>query len=747
MLNFKNIIFTNKYLSFAILSSLAVFFIALNVKVFHSIFLGIILFILFFSLNSITTGKIINHFIKIETFLKNLFGFLSFFYLLTFVGTFFVVLFVLTENIILIILLLLPWTIYLLNIVVRKKNILTQSTNEHEQENITPIKISRYLVLILPFLFFICFYFLFLSRTDQFIDAPWDVVPKIFFLFVFLVVFIVFLVIFSQLKTKKILLIIVSFSILIHSALAIIYVNGYGGDKWRHLANEQKIADNKIITPSLIGENIAKTKIGPLSIPTVFLVGNKNSYANLWSITVIIAKILQINFFYIDLYLGFMLWSVFCPLLFYQIGKYFFPTGKILPLLFAFFILFPNIIVNYGSFTSPVSFGFLLFIFCFLFLINAQADRQNKYKIMTISILAIILYFNYIYTFILWFLIILVYFTIKYLTRSRNFKGIFTSITIGLSFIVAATIIYLDIFYGKIFNLGTGLLCTSNQGIITLFFEWIKKISGYSIIENYSDLGKYGNLFFQWKNFYPLNSIPLYLVCIFLLVTVSVIGIKKIRDQKIRYCILIFTTAFLAIMFISQCLLSRPHPISNRTNVPFFIILSPIWAIGFYYLFIYLHKVFNKKYVLLVLSLAFSVIFVYIYSDNSKELMVTKSELNAAKYINNQIKSAGLEKNKCVIGDVAPLLALQAVSGNNIKGGGFPMGEEFNQDELYKLQKKILSKYNIKYLEKAMQITNSQSCYLIVKDTEADINVLSQMQKVMFAYKKIGDINIFYFKK
>jgi hypothetical protein len=55
----------------------------------------------------------------------------------------------------------------------------------------------------------------------------------------------------------------------------------------------------------------------------VLVVGNKNSYVNMWGLTIGLSWLLGINIFYVDLLLVFLLYSIFLPLILYKLGQWF----------------------------------------------------------------------------------------------------------------------------------------------------------------------------------------------------------------------------------------------------------------------------------------------------------------------------------------------------------------------------------------------------------------------------------------
>lgn len=76
-----------------------------------------------------------------------------------------------------------------------------------------------------------------------------------------------------------------------------------------------------------------------------------------------LSEALQIDVFWIDYWLVFLLWSLFLPLLLYQLGRLIRP-GRNFRLLLAFLPALFYPLQVFGAITLPVSLGF-----CFLFLL------------------------------------------------------------------------------------------------------------------------------------------------------------------------------------------------------------------------------------------------------------------------------------------------------------------------------------------------------------------------------------------
>ena len=531
------IIIKNKYFLFTIISILTVVLAFFNTTVFHSISIGVLVFIFYFTINGILAGFVLGKLARIEKFLQSLFGFLFLIYFVAFLGAIFIVLLKFDVNLIPSILIFISIVIPIIIYFLQKQvpfNTVERPINENSYN--TNFRANKYLLIILPFLFFLAYIFLFQGRTDKYILSPWETVPTSYLGVIFLIFFIIGVLVFRLYKYKLVLLIIVILSTLIHSYLPIVYEAGYGGDKWRHLGTEKQIIEGRTISPSFLDKPIAMSKIGSLNVPSVLIAGNKTSYANQWSATVILSYILQIDIFWIDLLLVFLLWSIFMPLIFFQIGLFAIPGNKLFALLMA---LVTNIFYSLqviGAITIPVSFGNLFLVFSLVFLIYLF-KKKSKPLLFLVGLLSIMMYFNYFNALLMWLFVIFLYFSSRILVSLKFYKySIIRYIFILLFiFLITFLVVHLDLFYSKVFNLGTEIdeATLSFRNIKSAVGSWLSSLLGLSFFKM-SDGQIAGSYFIgislpKFIQFYPFNSKFILILTNYLILFFSFIGFYTLR--------------------------------------------------------------------------------------------------------------------------------------------------------------------------------------------------------------------------
>lgn len=253
--------------------------------------------------------------------------------------------------------------------------------------------IKFFWIFSLFFLFLIGLFLLWGARTGDYIQSPWNVIPKIYLYFYLIATLIVAFLIFSKQKIGFILFVIILHSFLIHSYLPIIYKAGFGENKWKHIGIERQILNNeKNFTP---------------------LIKDKEGNITQWVITIFLSKILNVNIFLVDLLLLYLIWSIFIPLIFFELAKFLFQSFKGPPenkdndykkqrfLLLAAFL--PSLFFSfqvYGSVTTPVAFGCLFFFFVLLFWLDYLITKQ-KISLIVAIVLSLLMSFGYQINFIL----------------------------------------------------------------------------------------------------------------------------------------------------------------------------------------------------------------------------------------------------------------------------------------------------------------------------------------------------------
>ena len=199
------------------------------------------------------------------------------------------------------------------------------------------------------------FFLLFQARTDVALISPWEVVPKIFFVFYFLASVILFLCLVLNTKYTLILLSIHYFLSL--SVALIVYQLGYGFDSFVHEATMKLINTTGSVEPKPF------------------------YYLGFYSIIVIIHKLTFIPIVFLNKIIVPFLASITIPALTFQALKKYFTNEKFIKLAILFLLILP---FNIFILSTPQNLAFL-----FLFLIILISLGRNKNDQILIFLLAL----------------------------------------------------------------------------------------------------------------------------------------------------------------------------------------------------------------------------------------------------------------------------------------------------------------------------------------------------------------------
>lgn len=746
----KNIILNLKYqdkkrLFFISIFSLAI--LAINFYFFQSKTLGIIFFSLYLIVNSIYLGRFLRRILGRELEFEFFFSLFFLLFLISTGGAIFIVLYKIKIIFVFYILLVLSPIIFLLR--ESKEDTFFNKDKKDKYLDKGQIKILICLFLIFALSLFLLFH----SRTGKFILSPWEVIHPFYLYFFGLATFIILWLIFTKNNWLFSLLLIIFLSFFLHSYLPVSYQVGFGGDKWRHLGAEKWLQEGNIYSPSLFGEQVEWQKIGPLKIPAVLIIGNKTSYASQWSLTIILSWLFKIDVYWIDLFLGFILCSLFIPIFLFKIGQFF--KNEKFALLLAFL---PNIFYSfqvYGAITLPNSFGFLFFLFVLIFWLKYLINDNSKLLPYCIA-LTLLSYFNYVLYFIL--LLEMGSFIFIYKKYSKNNKSNKKNIFVlsGLFFIFLLLIPILDKFSGFsyfIYNI------FAQPGLIFSFFgRFVKELLAISSVSANLGFVTQGNFLYTQTGgsltrtiLFSLTSWIKWLsILAWFFVLYGAINFKKLKEpqNKVFFVAFIFFLITLVNYFIGQYLMKGSVVLSKRLDlaIGFFMMFPLGWGI-----INFLNnesKFISSKAKIFVVCLFLALISSSVYSAGPKLQTVTKDELDAAKYVWQKIK--GEEGGKCVLANTWPLLALEYTSSRHLTTGGFPVYQEYAQPERVQLFNNMSLNPSKRYLEKAMEITGAEYCYFMTEKrwwNKRDQKILEKYQEFLGDYEKIGDVYIFRFSK
>jgi len=217
----------------------------------------------------------------------------------------------------------------------------------------------RFARLVYLLLIILLFYLLFVSRSSE-LHTVWEVIHPFSMPTLFLATALLFAIVFSSEKVECKIFFVITYSILVHAFVIIIFPAGYGGVSQIVLGRTRRVFDNIVLH-------------GPWGWVTtnIFL------QLYLWtrgtvlqsSFSIIFARMFGVDVYWSHLMLVPILWGVFIPIITFKITEKVGGRKKYAVIASLLVALFPTSIY-WGAISTPNSMGFL-FTFCsILFSLN-----------------------------------------------------------------------------------------------------------------------------------------------------------------------------------------------------------------------------------------------------------------------------------------------------------------------------------------------------------------------------------------
>ena len=561
------------------------------------------------------------------------------------------------------------------------------------ESNTPALKVGNLFIFSLFILLIIGWNLIFSSVTGGYLTSPWQVLSIWYLLVSFLALLIIFTLAFSQRSLILTIIAIIAVSLMIHSYL-LVYQEGFGGDRWRHLGSANRLLNELTYQPTLLTDNLWQRRIAGLDIPQALIAGPKISYGFEWSLVMIIAKISKLSIFLIDKYLMVVLWSVFLPILILTAASELWPKKNYLLLSAALTLAF-YILQYYGSQTLPIGFAALNFLFLISCLLAYLKNPQGP-TLALVIFLTLLSYFGYSLAFIILMiaLVWLLSFRLKPLIRYLILSWL--SITIFL---------------------------------IELISDFSQLKSSFSLADIFSDLFIKGSfLFFATGRLlpWPINNWPVVSLIISWLVGLLVLvsAYKLLKTKQKNH---IFLVGLLVILVVNYALvwifLDGLHTLSRRLNI-FIVLLTLLvlaWGLA--------NLVNNKKKILMTIILLSLISSLTYASGPVLEATVTTADVLAMEFIWQAIKDQ--PENYCVLADTWPLLALEAYSAKEVVAGNFKSDFNYQQPERVKLLADFINCPSLEVLNEALKITRTQSCFVVIDNNKAQKIIIEKISDLL----------------
>jgi len=420
---------------------------------------------------------------------------------------------------------------------------------------------------------------------------------------------------------------------------------------------------------------------------------------------VIFSKVTGIDVNELDKYLGIIAWSMFLPIILFFGALQLWPNKQLALLTAAIPNLF-FILQYYGAQTLPITYGGLSFIFVvILWLAYFNKQEKDKKLLSFIVFFTVLMYFGYSLAFILAAIVGLLVWLLKWKRPWKYFGiGVLSLVIVGLE--IAQGV--------NNFNL--------NQ-------LSIKRFSVYLFREShllYYSLGEW--LSFSFAGSWRLSELTALVFAIIMLIfLVQAIKGKNKSLQFLVWCWIILMVNFL----LSWNLLSGFHYLGRRMDIFIVLIMLIILSWGI------IHNLPKKKSWLILLIIILAVVSTMTYITGPREIaMVTADEVAATKYM--WLDMAYTPQGYCSLANTWPLLALEAWSGKEIVLGNFPTDFNHQQPARVNLFEKINNNPEIGDLDDTWQLTNKESCFLMLDSTVAQSEAIEYFKGRLGAPQVFG---------
>jgi hypothetical protein len=513
---------------------------------------------------------------------------------------------------------------------------------------------------------------LFASQSGGNLSSPWQAITVWYLPVTFGALLLLLAAVFSRAKITGVLIMIVLSSLLIHSYL-LVYENGVGGDRWRHLASENRIMAGLEYQPTLISKDLWQSNILGLKVPRALIDPGKISYGLQWSLEIITSQATGLDVFQVNKLLLPILWSIFLPLIIAALAGLIWPN-RLFILFSAALAGFFYLLQYYGSQGLPVGYGVLWWSFFLIFAAAAIKSPASKRCYPVLVLFTILMYFNYSLAFIL---------SIMALVLALAFK-LKPALKYLIIFLLAASIFVLELMLSGgqlVFN---GLWSWWRDGNLLLF-----------------EAGR--NL--PYISTYKFLALSIFFILILAAILINIFrGKNRLMNFIAWFFIIIMSNYALAWIFIDGNLnLARRLTVFAALLLPLVI----IWGISY--------NLKNSKKLSLAAVIIISCLLGLLAYRSGPVLPVSVSSADwqTAQLVWQEIKDD--YNNYCVLGDLELLLPLEALSNKEVANGNFSWQENYVETARPRLYQKLISGGDYLIIDEVLMASQKQHCVFAVR--------------------------------
>jgi hypothetical protein len=556
------------------------------------------------------------------------------------------------------------------------------------------------------------FWILYQARTGVPLTTPWQTIGPVYIYVFAAATFILGWLVFSPFHSKILLFFLILHGLLLHSYLPLTHQLYYGGDGWRHLAIETRLAEGRPMTP-VLSDSAGQSWIQRHDFGQI-------SYTQFWGLGVILNKMLSASLLVINIWLIPILWSVIFPILLYELGRAW-NFSKSSALFMVWLSALPFAWQVGGALTLPVNLGFLIFLF-FLVLVFRRQQSFGRQQILIMLATMIGLALGYVLYAILGALIWVLaeWFRLAQTKQWRYWPWI---PAVLLAFLIIPSFEILSGYsaWPNVWNSWESL-----KQFIGNFSGWylasgprVHDITTGNIILNQTPLSTFVPNIFSANRFWLVPTMLAWWLA------VIVAWFKNWRagsSNDLAWQMFIGGTVVSYLVgryyFVGDQILSRRlDNVLALVAIYLVVVFFQRWLVGF-------SDIANpQRWKQWALIGFLSILMATSYSLGPDLQAVSADELSAIQSIMPAL-GTGISQGQpmCVLADTYPLLALEGISGKEIVGGGFPMGRNFAQLERVALYEQMRANPAAEIFYHARELTLANTCYFVVDKGKVVMN-------------------------
>lgn len=565
---------------------------------------------------------------------------------------------------------------------------------------------------------------LFSSRhTSTVLQSPWQVIHPYFLPVFFAASVLLGIIICSRYRVSLLLGLVVLHSLVLHLYLPFSHELPWGGDAWRLIAVETKLARGEAELPVIAGDRVDTKNIYGVPVPTAFLVPQKYTYGQFWGTMVLLNQTLQIDLLVLHQWFLPILWGLLLPLLLFRIGRILFSSSRNGVFLAALGLI-PFSFQSLGSVSLPVSLGYLTFFFFFQFWLQYLHERQPKQRSLSL-LFGGLMFFGYTLHALFFALTAISSFFISRIARIKHSLAKKSAGTVALCFgvLVFPVIEIVTRWSGVPKNLS--LLEALRQFVgqfsgmtYALQIRPHDIVSGNIIFNHLPEVAYVANWWTMWR-----YEIVVGMCVLWLLALIAIVASFHIRRAHLIHVITTLSFIVFGGYIIGWYLMSGDRLFIRRLDgmVAFLLLILAMAGARVLWRYMKTFRVFKysgtKKAFQMIMILFLSWFGTAAYASGPDLRVLSKGEYDSAVAVWNEEVKIGASTH-CILADTWSLLAVEAVSGKEVVGGGFPIGEQFEQPERDVLYREAIREPRSIVLEVAKRKTGASACSFIIPEAQ-----------------------------